>query len=214
MHCLNSLKIAGIAFTLSHVTYGSDLMLLNQSDDSHSQVKSTTLTIHKPEDRHAINKLLDDEMRLTSQQKLAFDVLPTIDRMVAVWTRCCPASAQELHNSTSTRMIAEAWYWSRELGLFKAMENQGWLKLETQQQKLATYERIRNFRPFAIMCGFEKAPMHIADKIRKVTEQLIVCRTNVDISLALRFATMSYFIAKVGYHEVERIKAASLMAKY
>lgn len=121
---------------------------------------------------------------------------PSIDVMFEEWKKEYLYYSKDI-DKFKAEITAEAWYWSKQIGLFEALSDEGW----------NTYKQLQSFEPYGIACGRVEAPKNIQLKLTLVKESLVLPTISSDISFALQNAAWTYFIFSVGVEEFEKLRA-------
>lgn len=169
----------------------------NNEDPVSGRIQLAVLDMHKEGDRSALQQILDAQLEAHKASRLYNDVQPTINKMVELWRQENPDFSKSITDEYSSKLVAEAWFWSKNLGLFDVLTASGW----------DTYDKIRAFQPLGIMHGMREAPAGLKEKIKLVSNKMVVPSMSHEASYALGQAAWTYFVSKIGVEEFEKLKA-------
>jgi hypothetical protein len=190
------IQYASISMILTGVSQASNNNN-NPEDPKIVGVQLVALDMHKEGDRNALQQILDAQIEAHKASKLYNDVQPTINKMVELWRQENPDFSKSITEEHSSQLVAEAWFWSKNLGLFDVLTTSGW----------DTYDMIRAFQPLGIMHGMREAPAGLKEKIKLVSNKMVVPSMSHEASYALGQAAWTYFVSKIGAAEFEKLKA-------
>lgn len=168
--------------------------------DIHTEASNNNLVapdMHKEGDRNALQQFLDTQLEAHKASKLYNDVQPTINKMVLLWRQENPDFSKSITDEYSSQLVAEAWFWSKNLGLFDVLTASGW----------DTYDKIRAFQPLDIMHGMGEAPAGLKEKINLVSNKMVAPSMGHEASYALMQAAWTYLASKIGAEEFDKLKA-------
>jgi len=148
------------------------------------------------ENKIIIQQIFDDQVQSHKSSKKYKDNLPTINEMVKMWRTKNPFFSSSIVDEHSAQLVAEAWYWTSELGLFHDLTTMGF----------NTAEKLKTYRPLDIRMKCEYAPKELRKKIDMVCDKLTVPSWSHEASYALWNAAWSCFTEGWSEEEIEKNK--------
>lgn len=137
-------------------------------------------------------------MQAFVNQETPIKEIPALHQFTKEWEQQNPEHAALFKSPRKKQLIAEAWHWQKELGLFAAYEKHG----------LMTYEGIASLAPYTIRHGGKQAPGNLQALITQVCDKLVAPDWSHEASEALTLSAMSHLISKIGIEEYKQAAAA------
>ena len=148
------------------------------------------------EDKNTIQEILDDRVQSHKSSKKYKDNLPNVKEMVKMWRTENPFFSSSIADEYSAHLVAEAWYWTNELGLFCDLTTMGFV----------TIEKMNTYRPMDIIMNCQDAPKELRKKIEMVADELVVPSWSHEVNYALWNAAWSCFTEGWSEEEIEKLK--------